>query len=296
MALPAYTVIFLHIPRTGGTTLKKIPDRNYGRDQTLTFYDSARLEEVERFAKLPESERAKYKFIKGHLHFGFHRLVPGKSAYVTFLREPISRALSFYSYARTRPDHYLYRLLNEEGLSLKGLLQREATVELFNLQTRLIGGDENNPGCSVDRSVLDRAKENLRTHFCLVGLMEAFDASLLLLTRMLGWGFPFYVKRNASWEERHADTIGAQTSALLREANALDIELYAFAQELFQAQLRSAGDSFEPELRRFQRINSIGGRVYEYCESLVQNFQRIGRRERSVSAGGLSQPPGGSTL
>ena len=298
MNLPPKTVIFLHIPRTGGTTLQRIPERNYGRDRILTFYDFERSAGVERFARLPEPERAKYKFIKGHLYFGFHRFVPGDSAYATFLREPIARASSFYRYACTHSDHYLYRSINEERLSLEALLEREETSELFNLQTRMIAGCVNDPRTSVDRAALERAKENLRTHFCFVGLTEAFDASLLLLARTLGWRMPFYVRRNASGKERRLNNVGdEQINGLLREANALDLELYAFAQELFEAQLRDAGDSMEREFRRFQKLNYLGGHVCESYQNFVHFVQQIvGRRQRATSVTALTQPHRDSTI
>ena len=291
------TVIFLHIPRTGGTTLQRIPDRNYGRKRTLSFYGPDIGDEIERFAQLPESQRSAYQFIRGHLYFGFHRFVPGKSTYVTFLREPIARALSFYSYARAHSDHYLHQLLARERLSLKALLEREATIELFNLQTRMIGGDRNSSNRSIDRSVLERAKENLRTNFCFVGLTEQFNASLLLLARELGWSLPVHVKKNASQGKRQPASIDARTRALLREANALDLELYEFAKQLFDEQLRRAGESFEPDLRRFQRLNFFGGRAYEHYESLIHNVkQAVGRRAPSRSRRTLKQRTGKSSV
>jgi hypothetical protein len=284
MTTPLPAVIFLHIPRTGGTTFQRIPERNYERNETLTFNGARHREEIERFAKLPESARARYKFIQGHLYFGFHRFVPGNSTYVTFLREPIARALSFFSYARSHSDHYLHRLLTEEQLGLATLLERRATPELFNQQTRMIAGDQSNPDRQLDRGALERAKQNLQTNFSFVGLTEEFSASLILLARVLGWRLPFHVKRNATRKKIQLDRIDARTHALLREANALDLELYEFARELFDAQVSSAGDSFASELRRFQRLNFLGGRAYEQYVSLIQSFkQLIGARPRSRS-------------
>lgn len=296
MTTPSPTVIFLHIPRTGGTTFQKIPERNYDRNQILTFNGLRHREEIERFAKLPESERASYKFIQGHLYFGFHRFVPGRSTYVTFLREPIARALSFFSYARSHSDHYLHRLITEERLGLQTLLERGATPELFNHQTRMVAGDQTNSDRQLDRGALERAKQNLQTSFCFVGLTEEFSAGLILLARMLGWRLPFYVKRNAT-QKSGRDGIDAKTHALLREANALDLELHEFAQKLFNAQLRSAGESLESELRRFQRLNFLGGRAYEHYQSLIQSVEKvIGRRRRSRSLAALKQTNGKSSL
>jgi hypothetical protein len=249
------TVIFLHIPKTGGTTLHKILEQNHKRKQILTFDGSHHPAQIERFAKLPERRRARYRLIKGHLQFGFHRLVPGDSTYVTFLREPIARALSFYSHARTRSDHYLYRLLKNEKLDLRTLLEQRTTSELFNQQTHMIAGDQSDSDCSVGRSALETAKQNLQAHFSFVGLTEEFDASVVLLGRVFGWSLPFYVKTNVSSEEMRAEDIDSKTRALLREANALDLELYEFARTMFAMKRQAAGGVFESELRNFQRLN-----------------------------------------
>jgi len=185
MATSGQTVIFLHIPKTGGATLHNILEKNYGRNEIMTFDGSRHRSEVERFAKLPAAQRGRYRLIKGHLFFGLHEFVPGNSTYITFLREPIDRGLSFYSHARNHSDHYLHRLLSEEKLELTTLLERQATPELFNHQTRLIAG-ESDLQRPVDRHSLERAKKNLRSHFSFVGVMEEYDAGLVLLSRVLG--------------------------------------------------------------------------------------------------------------
>lgn len=288
MSEPRLTVIFLHIPRTGGTTLKKLPERNYGRDQILDFYDSESALQIQRFAQLPESQRAKYKCIQGHLFFGFHKFVPGQSTYVTFLREPIARIRSFYSYVRAHPEHYLHRDVVDQRRGLKELLRHPRTEELCNLQTRMIAGDLDNSDQVVDRSALERAKRNLRTHFSVVGLTEAFDASLLLLARTHGWHLPLYVKRNAS--RGAPETMDAKTRDLVGEANALDLELYQFGQELFQTQLRSAGELFQAELQRFKRLNFWGAHAHEYFAKLIPSVRRKkGDRGKSVVAPVSSQ-------
>src|SRR5438552_9070929 len=297
MTAPSQTVIFLHIPKTGGTTFHRILERHFARNQTLTFDGRHHRDEIERFAKLPEPQRARHRLIKGHLYFGFHRLVPGNSTYLTFLREPVARALSFYSYARSNSDHYLYRSLTEERLELRTLLERGTTAELFNLQTRMIAGDQGNLDRPLDRSALERAKQNLQTNFCLVGLTEEFDASLILLSRTFDWSLPFYVKKNVSRKKSRPENIDAQTHALLRQANALDLELYEFAQKLFDAQLRNAGDSFEYELRRFQRLNFLGARAYQHYDNLIQSVKQVlGRRESSRSLAGLKQTRDDSSI
>jgi len=297
MAIASKTVIFLHIPKTGGTTFHKILERNYARNETLTFDGFRHRTEIESFAELPERQRARYRLIKGHLHFGFHRFVEGKSTYVTFLREPIARALSFYSYVRSHSDHYLHRLLTEERLGFQDLLERGTTPELFNHQTRMIAGGLSDPNSPLDGNALERAKQNLRVNFCFVGLTEEFDASLILLRRMFGWGMPFYRKKNVSREKTRPEGLYAQIRALLRNANSLDLALYEFARTLFVKQVRAEGAAFASELLRFQWLNSVAAGAYETYENIKKSVQDpIGNRGSSESFRRLKQPAWDSSI
>ena len=233
------TLIFLHIPKTAGTTLHHILERCYPKDQIFTFKDPIDQDAIEHFKQLAEDRREPYRLVKGHLSFGFHRHLPGPSTYFTFLREPIARVLSFYYYARSHPDHYLYSLLRRGDVDLKTLLRQRTptTLEFFNLETSMIAGDEwQNPDRSADRIALERAKQNLRTHFQFVGLTEEFDASLQRLSAIFGWKAGSYSKKNVTRRKPPIETVDTETRELLREANAFDIELYQFARELFEAQ------------------------------------------------------------
>src|SRR5437764_9006049 len=207
-------LIFLHIPNTGGSTLYRILERHFSPAETVTLDTPG----VARFKTLPAVERGQYRLIQGHLFFGLHRFIPRASTYITFLRRPVERVLSFYYYARSTPDHYLYSQLVSERLDLKTLLAREVTLELRNEQTRLLAGDEwEDPQRVVTRAALKQAQANLQTHFRVVGLLEEFDASLLLLRRAFGWRFPFYVKENVTKEKE--TFLDAETRGLIEEAN-----------------------------------------------------------------------------
>jgi Sulfotransferase family len=261
------TLIFLHIPKTGGSTIYKVLERQYSRAQTLRLESS----QIARFKTLPAAQHGRYRLIQGHLYFGLHRFVPGASTYMTFLRRPVERVLSFYYYARSTPDHYLYSQLVTERLDLKTLLARELTSELCNGQTRQLAGDEwEDPQRVVTRAALDRAQANL-THFRVVGLLEKFDASLLLLRRAFGWHWPFYVKENVTKEKPDETFLDPETRGLIEEANRLDLELYEYARKLFDEHCRAAGDSFAKELGHFRRSNRASARP-------VPRFARLLRR------------------
>jgi hypothetical protein len=282
MTSSARTLIFLHIPKTAGTTLYEIFDYSFRPAEILTFDGYNHPQEIPEFIRAPEAERGRYRLIKGHLDFGLHRDIPDSSTYVTFLREPISRVVSFYDHARRHSQHYLYPLLRD-GANLKDILKTRATAELFNQQTRMIAGDEwGDLNREVDAVALERAKQNIRRHFSVIGLTEEFDASLLLIRRTTALKIPFYRKRNVAPAGARSAALDAETRALVREANALDIELYEFGRELFNAQRRAAGLKFEAELRWFQLLNGGLGAYQRAKENVKKAFRE--RRAESVEA------------
>src|SRR5678815_616084 len=86
------TVIFLHIPKTAGSTLDKIIDHQYKRTSIFTrAYIS-----MDEFKILPEAHREKIRVLRGHMHFGVHEYLPQSSIYITILRNPIDRVISHY--------------------------------------------------------------------------------------------------------------------------------------------------------------------------------------------------------
>jgi hypothetical protein len=297
MSTPPTTLIFLHIPKTGGTTFRRILEQNYSRAETLTFTGPDHRVEIEQFAKSSESARSRYRLVQGHFYFGVHRFIPGESSYMTWMRDPIARVLSFYSHARTHSEHYLHRRLIEERLDLKKLLERNETPELSNLQTRMIAGIPIDPNVPVDRYALETAKKNLSSDLMFVGLAEEFDASLVLFCQRRGWDVPCYKRTNVTREKIDLLSIDPQASGMLREANSLDLELHEFARTLFGAKRRFAGSAFEERLARFQRLNSVyalSQRKGVVMKNKLKNF--LGIRENSAPAAALKGRSAGPSI
>jgi Galactose-3-O-sulfotransferase len=251
------TLIFLHLPKVGGMTLDQILERRYPRQQIYSFDGRQPRLALERFQALPEAERARFRLIRGHLAFGLHNALPNPSTYITFLRNPVERAISQFYYAKSRPEHYLYARLHKEGTSLYEYAAQRMTPEISNQQTSALAGLETQTWeIETTRTSLEAAKKHLQTHFRVVGVTEQFDTGLLLLQRAFGWTMPVYLRENATAEKPPAAQIDPRARALIAELNALDIELYAFARELFDAQCRAYGNSLQTDLAHFRQWNA----------------------------------------
>jgi hypothetical protein len=101
------------------------------------------------------------------------------------------------------------------------------------------------------------AKRNLRDRFAVVGLMEHFDETLLVLQRTFGWRNVYYARQNVTRNHPPKSALPLATLALVAEVNQLDAELYRYAQILFKALIERQGPSFAAELVKFQRINRL---------------------------------------
>ncbi len=252
---PNQTVIFLHIPKTAGTTMYRILDRTYGRRRIFVVGADGPAEAL---GRLPEARRAELRAVAGHAGFGLHRFLPESCAYFTLLREPIDRTISYYAFAKRTPEHYCHDWIHENDVSLVDFIESKIDRMVDNGQTRLLAGlptgQEAEYG-QCTRDMLETAKRNLRDYFPVVGLAEEFDATLILLKKALGWRKLAYVPENvSSHRTRRQELSGAALEALAR-VNALDVELYAYAKSLFQEQVCQQGPAFARELRRLQAAN-----------------------------------------
>ncbi|MCA1726855.1 MAG: hypothetical protein LC722_04135 [Actinobacteria bacterium] len=239
------TAIFLHLPKTGGSTLHRIMERQYP-DETIYSIGLPIPERLKVFKALPAEERAAIRMLRGHMEFGLHEWIPRPAVYTTILREPLERSLSHYSRARSRG--------RTGGMGLVEFLDSGRRIDLDNGQTRWLSGDGFVPYGSVAPQMLERAKANLET-FAAVGLQERFEESVLLIAEALGWIRPLVGRSANVTPGRTAlqDLTPEERGALSRR-NELDEALYRFAVGLFERQLEAAGPNLARRARRLRRV------------------------------------------
>ncbi|MFQ5400795.1 MAG: sulfotransferase family 2 domain-containing protein [Anaerolineae bacterium] len=249
------TVLFLHIPKTAGSTLNNLIWRQYQKGET---FDITPNQPETALAQLTPAEQATIRFVTGHMYFGLHQKLAQPAAYLTILRDPVDLVISFYYYVRYTARHPLHRLAAPEGenMSLVEFALHSGAPEVKNGQIRRLAGmaDGRIP-CT--RGHLETAKRNMQQKFIVVGLTEAFDETLLLIRRRLGWRHLYYARMNTNPFRQAKEAVGPDTIAVIQEVNQLDIELYQYAAAQFWQTIRQEGESFAAELRRFRRMNRL---------------------------------------
>src|SRR6476661_8236883 len=123
---PGEAIIFLHVPKTAGTTLNRLIEweypisQMYSIDPVLFEWSAAHLR------KLSKQRLAKIRIFKGHMLFGLHEVLPQPSTYITVLRDPVERVLSAFYYMRTYKLHPLYWKFRREKWTVDEFVQRSS--------------------------------------------------------------------------------------------------------------------------------------------------------------------------
>lgn len=214
---PNRPLLFAHIPRTAGSTVKYVLRSTLGHARTLLdahFYDTAG-EDLSAFA-----------LVEGHLPVDFFAERFGADWHangLTMLRDPTARAVSQARHIRARPGPFqdVLRERVSDPEALFGLVPR-----LANLQTKYLAGlhlDEP----EVSEAVLVTAQANLdRLAF---GIAESFDSSMALLMERLRFGIPRFDVVNVSRGAHDDDLLSDEFRAAATAHNDVDRRLYDYA-------------------------------------------------------------------
>ena len=189
------------------------------------------------FKKFLVSDTSKVKFFSGHVPYGIHRFIRQKCEYITFLRDPIDRAVSHYNFVKySEGRNKNYDLHNQ--WSLAEIFDHTSALNPFkallvdNMQTRCLAGLMYYALPKNSSLLLKRAKYNLEHKYRVFGYKEKYKESSAVIAREMGWQIGPPVAREKVTSQK--DPIDAHTRQVLAENHKLDTELYAFAVELFE--------------------------------------------------------------
>src|SRR5438105_136709 len=269
------TLVFLHMHRTGGSSLNRLLALSYGH-RNICFRGSNRI------YKAPAGLLSRSTVFAGHLNYDSLSYIPRKSlSIVGMVREPRGRLLSLYHYWRAHePTHADYsegsQLANE--LSLVAFLQdpRISTrPEVWNHMTWALMGERQwsewrhrLAADPADERVLREARALIAGRLrgmLFVGLQERFAESVELLFHALGRSKPSELPQLNSLGDRMvsdphfkkalpAEGVGVEAERVLERVLQLDLALYDEAHKLFEERYSSwrAQLPFDPAIQRIR--------------------------------------------
>jgi hypothetical protein len=249
------TLIFLHMPKTGGTTMHAILKRQYRAENTFRTNPEQHWESLRVFREFSDKEKSKIELITGHMRFGIHEHVEQPWYYLTFLRDPIQRVISYYYYILGYQKHYLHQKIKSENMSLEAVLEGGVSREFNNFQTRRISGQDRADYGHCSNEMLDMAIKNIDQYFPVAGLTEKFDESLVLMSNLCKWKFPYYTKLNVGKNKPPRPNLSNKVMETIAQHNDLDIKLYDHASQKLQKQISDLGSAFSTQLKMFRVMN-----------------------------------------
>lgn len=222
----ANTIIFLHMFKSGGTTVTACLHDHFGDQYHAIFNTSVT------HPRHPLQMMKNARFVSGHDLYGIHKCLPNSCRYITFLRDPVERIVSaYYNVREPRCSfHPLHKMFTE--CSLESCLDiKEGLVpwsQWDNYQVRELVGLSKADEYTMHEVDLERAKKNLDS-FMFVGLTEQIDKQLPGLFRQLN--IPYVPTPRLNVTKEKPATIDNNIRSKIRSLNLLDYQLLDWVKE-----------------------------------------------------------------
>jgi len=227
-------ILFNHIPKTGGTTLRVILNRVYGEEKVYFIKSTDLPGSINFFTNLSPEKRKYFKVIAGHGAEYFSKLVENPFR-ISILRDPVDLFLSQYHYLKASPNSVFLKEVSQ-------LTSVEAYVDFAtkngqdNLMTRYLSNsldwlfipEQNIPELAKEGTkLLEKAKENLFDYGAVLNL-ATFDSGIYRLNEILGWkGIPLYRPANRT-NSKDKIPVTKNLKSKLEELLRFDMELFQF--------------------------------------------------------------------
>jgi Sulfotransferase family len=256
---------FVHIPKTGGSTLRRRLIHHFGETavyptgldgtdplRPYLFVDHL----LERLAARGDQIRV----ITGHFPLCTTELIDGRLTTLTLLRDPVDRTLSYLRYRREGegPDQGKalgeiyeaaapFRKLASNHMTRLLSFTRAEMAQMSKLFSRTLAGKATPNAASVepDRDHLERAKQRI-AELDAVGLQEDFEDFCDELGARFGWDLGEPVRVNTTAPVEASDGLRAR----IADDNPFDVELYEFTKRLLLDRRQSADDRAASGMRR----------------------------------------------
>lgn len=273
--------IFTHMPKSGGSTVKKILYEWFGRENAFRYNSDAWKLGEEHAASFEEDKRSPWRLAVGGYAEVLRRHGGQRCTWFTLFRHPIARLVSAFYYCRKKPRdqacasaamladdvdlvafarfwgsfglrQYTLGKLDADAVmqSARSAKERAQLPGWYLVKQHLMsGGDDADAAL---RDTLEPAKALLRDEYAAVGILEEFNTTLHLFDSSLAmpgldWSGSFgrqgVVNKNNRFES--AETTAALEAAWqddrIKHFLRLDMELYEHAVRVFHDQASKAG-------------------------------------------------------
>lgn len=231
---------FVHLVKTAGTSLRKRLEHHFG--ESAVYPDASDADGTEYFStrRLRERVQARggeIRVVAGHFPLCAAEMLGGGFTTLTIVRDPVERVLSHLHHHRAWSPELRDKSLEEVYAEPRVFhhLMHNHVVKMFSLtpDEALVPAMLTRVEFTEER--FDRAKDRLASVDA-IGLHERIDEFFVELTARFGWdlGPPRHeMLVDPAAKSKSRAEVSDSFRSRLTEDNAMDIELYRFAQRLY---------------------------------------------------------------
>jgi len=262
------TVIYIHIPKCAGSTALGILHPLF-KDEEIFRQRGSVIQEYGWLRDKSDEEKMRLRLVCGHMCYGWHEaLAEGQPyTYITLLRDPVNRVLSFCRYVERFSWHTMNEVMLDFDSDWAKFVSSGRCRAVDNGMVRILcgadqmwqadkRGDMKLPYGSITEEHLEMAKENLK-RFAVIGITEQFDLFMHQLRAQFGWEVPLAYKSVNSQGRLRKEDYPWHVYEAIREATRLDQKLYSWA-----IQERMGGTIYEAPLSWFGPQEAAGIHTY----------------------------------
>lgn len=243
-----YSLVFMHIPKTGGTTLHNVLTKHFYPDEICP-------ERLNDLKKYPQSSLEKYRFFSGHYDRENIKYIPQNVKIITILREPKNRILSVYYFWKAHVSEVIERenlvgpriakklnLLEFLKYADEGIPLNIDNIQVRTMLGRMYVGDKGEYLIPKDEA-LAKAIEYLDSLYAF-GIMEEYLKTVNYFCTLLGIAPPEVIPVDKArsqlsqlnrFEAVKEEEITPEIQAELERLTELDSKLYDYAKKKFMA-------------------------------------------------------------
>ncbi|XP_078384454.1 uronyl 2-sulfotransferase-like isoform X2 [Oculina patagonica] len=233
-------------------------DYEYSRQTTEDFYDRGISEPYPMIIERKVKYTKQPLLFNAHFYFRNNLKIHRTHTYVNQIREPVARYISHYAYMRTqnRPVKRVNEMIRsgEFNETIEECFEKQGQGCKHNVMTRFFCGTEE--FCRNDpQKALARAKENILSHYAVVGLLEYFHLTLQITQRRLPYFLPVVpidpedLRLNET-KKKNSTSVSEEMIEKIKRANWADVELYEFVKQIFWKQAQACGLSVDQRLMK----------------------------------------------
>ena len=223
------TLIFIHVPKTAGTSFYELIEKNYEKKNRFVFNINKGKNPIPKLLK--RAKKNDIQVVYGHGTYGLHEIFLN-STYLSFVREPISHTISLYNYIKTSSHSHNHRkvkdltfkefILNLKSMHADNIHYRQFTNTLF----RIIHPEYYEKEIDADFDLLKYSLEKIHNIYRL----EEIEIAEKVIAEKFNWEFKELARLNIS--QKVDFQIDDEDIEMIKSINHLDYYIYDHAIKL----------------------------------------------------------------